>query len=395
MVGLLIDANSMDQIIERVPVNLWKLHSKRIVDLVPRPDRVVIGWVIAIKILLVFFGTVAFRALENKHLPPQNGWLAIWNRWDALHYLEIAKSGYGLKQSALLVFYPLYPWSVWLLAAIDGNYLVSAFIVSGVASAVAAVMLRRLVQLDYGIRLSLRAVWFFLIFPTAYFLHIGYTESLFLAFALSAFLAARREVWWLAGVLGALCWMTRPTGIALVPALAIEAAHQMWTKRQWNWQWLWIGLVPLGFAVFLLVNFRVTGDAFTFLHIRKSVFAITGAWPWTGIHNVIGNFNRNPNQAEIVGRQEFYFTALGFVCAVMSWIKLRPSYAMWITGIWSLFTFSNFIQSAPRHALTLFPIFIFFAMMSKDRIWNAVLTVWSILFLALFSSLFLRGWWAF
>jgi hypothetical protein len=33
--------------------------------------------------------------------------------------------------------------------------------------------------------------------------------------------------------------------------------------------------------------------------------------------------------------------------------------------------------------------------MSKDRMWNATLTVWSILFLGLFSSLFVRGWWAF
>jgi Gpi18-like mannosyltransferase len=389
MVGLLII------MIDRLRTNMRQLHLKRIVDLVSLPDRIVIGWVIATKILLLFFGTIAFRALENKQLPHPNGWLEIWNRWDSLHYQKIAQFGYGAKQSALLAFYPLYPWSVRMLALLDGNYLVSAFIISGVASIIAAVLLRRLVQLDYGIGLSLRATWFFLIFPTAYFLHIGYTESLFLVFALGSILAARRERWWIAGVVGALCWMTRPTGIALVPTLAVEAAYQFWQKRRWNWQWLWIAIVPAGFAVFLLINFHVTGNAFAFLRVRQSVFATHFAWPWVGIHNVIGNLNRTPSQAELVGAQELYFTALGFVGAVASWIKLRPCYAMWVTGIWMLFTFTNFVQSAPRHTVTFFPIFILFAWLSKDRLWNATLTLWSLLFLSLFGSLFVRGWWAF
>jgi hypothetical protein len=45
---------------------------------------------------------------------------------------------------------------------------------------------------------------FFLFFQTAYFLHIGNSEGLFLAVALACILAARGERWWLAGVLGAL-----------------------------------------------------------------------------------------------------------------------------------------------------------------------------------------------
>lgn len=36
-------------------------------------------------------------------------------------------------------------------------------------------------------------VWFFLIFPNAYFLHIGYTESLTLALLLASLLSARSE----------------------------------------------------------------------------------------------------------------------------------------------------------------------------------------------------------
>jgi hypothetical protein len=33
--------------------------------------------------------------------------------------------------------------------------------------------------------------------------------------------------------------------------------------------------------------------------------------------------------------------------------------------------------------------------MGMHRLWNALITIWSLLFVALFTSLFVRGWWAF
>src|SRR5439155_26051301 len=121
---------------------------------------------------------------------------------------------------------------VRLVACVSSSYLAAGFIVSGIASVVAAILLRRLVCLDYAASVAMRSVWFLLIFPTAYFLHIGYSEGLFLALALACILAARGERWWLAGVLGAFCWMTRATGAVLVPALAVEAAQQWRVRRR-------------------------------------------------------------------------------------------------------------------------------------------------------------------
>jgi hypothetical protein len=89
------------------------------------------------------------------------------------------------------------------------------------------------------------------------------------------------------------------------------------------------------------------------------------------------------------------FTVLGFVCAVASWFKLRPVYATWLTGNWLLLVCVTFIESMPRYALTMFPIFFLFAFVGQNRFWNAVITVWSLLSLALFSGLFVRGWWVF
>jgi hypothetical protein len=39
----------------------------------------------------------------------------------------------------------------------------------------------------------------------------------------------------------------------------------------------------------------------------------------------------------------------------------------------------------------MFPIFIVFALLGRNRFWSGVITVWSLLFFALFAVLFARG----
>ncbi|MGB9179535.1 MAG: mannosyltransferase family protein, partial [Pyrinomonadaceae bacterium] len=374
----------IDSLSEKIAENsVWK----RALSLLSKRDWLVVAWVLAIKALLFIFAVKSYQVLEDKRVAGGRGWLELWNRWDALHYQKLAQFGYSAtgEMRPSMVFYPLLPWLMRLLTTLTGDYLVSALLISGVASVAAAVLLRRLVRLDYPSINAQRAVWFLLIFPTAYFLHIGYTESLFLTLALGCILAARKELWWLAGLLGALSCMTRATGLVLVPTLCVEAAHQFWITRRWRLQWLWLLIVPLGFGVYLMVNLHAAGDAFAFLPIRKEFFYISLSWPWVGVSEAIGALGRTPAQAEMVGAQELFFITLGFICTIASWIKLRPLYATWMTCNWLLFTSVTFVASVPRYTLTLFPIFILFAMLAASRFWNAVITVWSLLFLALFS----------
>ena len=377
----------------------------RIVSFLPREDWIVVGWVLAIKVLLFFFGAKSYAVLWDSYVTSPYQWFEIWDQWDFGYYQKIAEFGYS-GTDGTIAFYPLFPWLVRLVACVSRSYLAAGFIVSGIASVVAAILLRRLVQLDYPTSVAMRSVWFLLIFPTAYFLQIGYSEALFLALALACILAARGERWRLAGMLGALCWMTRATGAILVPTLAVEAAQQFWVRRRccgqssmgscaWNWQWLWIATVPAGFAVYLLINWSVSGDPFAFLQARKTLFDQSFALPLAGIRQAIWAHYPTPHEAEMVGTQELFFVALGFVCTIISWIKLRPAYAMWMAGSWILSASVNFFRSMPRYTLTMFPIFILFALLGRNRFWAGVLTAWSLLFFALFALLFARGEWAF
>ena len=337
------------------------------------------GWVVTIRVLLFIFASLSFQILENKRATGWFGWLDLWNRWDADQYLKLAKFGYTRASNWKAWFYPLYPWCVRVVAFFNGNYLVSALIVSLIALIIAALLLRRLVQLDFSVEVALRSVWFFLIFPTAYFLHAPYTESLFLALALGSILAARKDRWWLAGTLGALAWMTRAKG--LLPTLAVDAGYQFWKTKRWDWRWTWIALVPLGFAVYLLIKWHVTGDPFAAFRMRSQMSYTSFDWSWRGIRGAIGiMIGWKPGDAEIVGAQEFIFAMIGLICAMASWIRLRPTYAMYITVSWLIFASTTFMESMPRYTLTMFPIFILFGLLGENQFWRVAITVWSLLF---------------
>jgi hypothetical protein len=383
LVGVLSSATSVKTMLLRI--GAW----------LPRDDWLVIGWALAIKFLLLAFGVASYQALEEESVPFGRDWLEIWNQWDAIHFLRLAEFGYSVADKFKAWFYPFYPWCVRAFSYLTGDYLTASFVVSDIALLIGVVLLRRLTEREWNATIARQALYFFLIFPTAFYLHIGYTESLFLALAVGSIFAAREERWWLAGTLGAFAWMTRANGIVLLPALAVEAGHQWTTIRRWRWQWLWIAVVPAGFAVYLFLNWRISGNPFAFLKLRRQLFHMSFSWPWHGIIDAFRNFKREPSEAEIVGTQEALFTVLGFVCVIASWRKLRPVYATWLTGNWLLVVCVTFIESMPRYMLTMFPVFFLFAFAGQNRFWNAVITIWSLLSLALFSGLFVRGWWVF
>ena len=359
-----------------------------------RSDWVVVGWSLTTKLALFVFAAKAFQVLQNQRVTGVYEALSLWNRWDSLHFLQLAEFGYSGSDVLKSWFYPFFPWSVRFAAFFTRDFLIAGLLVSGIAGVAIALLFRRLVELDHSRAVALRSVWFLLIFPTAHFLHIAYSEALFLAFVIGSIYAARTNRWLTAGLVGALAFATRPNGIVLIPTLGVEAIHQLYSRRRWDWRWLWIAIVPAGFGVYLLLNWKVTGDPFWFLSNRQKLFAMHFDWPWVGIWGAIGNLRRGPSDAEMVGAQELYFTLLMLICTIVSWFKLRPVHATWITANYLLLTCVSFLASMPRYAITLYPIVMLFAL-PANRVWRGFLTMLSILFLTLFVSVFVRGWWAF
>jgi Gpi18-like mannosyltransferase len=363
-------------------------------------DFSVVALILAIKALVLIFGTVTYTVWQNKAPAGFYGWLEIWNHWDGPHYLDLARDGYVTQgdQQNWIVFYPLYPWAIRLFALIFRDYLLSAFVISAVASVLAGIFLSKLTELDFDRVVSRSAVWFMFVFPTSYFFHIGYTESLFLSLALGSFLAARKHKWWLAGVAGALACLTRINGLLLIPALACEALvqYRMEGRRRLRAEWLWIAFIGVGFALYLLINYNVYGNPLAFLQFQRERFFKVPAWPWVGIIKVLTWKWSDARSSHMNGTQEFFFIVLSLVCTIWCWRVLRASYTVWMALNWLLFTSTSFVHSVPRYALAMFPIFILFARFTSRRpIWFGIITVWSLMFMSVFITLLVQGEWAF
>jgi Gpi18-like mannosyltransferase len=351
------------------------------------------------KFLILFLSFQAYQVIVNT---PTNSWsdfLGIWKRWDAVHYLDIAQYGYTTEGDRKfdLAFFPFYPLLVGIVGYVIGNYVISGLVVSGIFSIVAAYFLKKITLLDYSAETALTAVFFLFIFPTSYFLHLPYTESLFLALTIGAFYFARKSSWLWAGIFGLFASVTRINGMFLVPALLFEIFYEYQAAKSFNRKWLWVLLIPLGFLGYLFINYYVTGNAFTFLTYQKEHWAKNLDFPWKGIVETFKSLvYRSPNDSMMVGFQELLFAGIGFLATVFSWFKQRKSYSLWMTLNWLLFVSTSFILSVPRYSLMLFPMFIAFAFLSeKNHSLKILITVWSIVYLGLFTAFFASGRWAF
>lgn len=358
-----------------------------------------VGTVVLVKAALVVFALASYHVNRDARLPSLRAFFEIWNRWDAPHYIDIAREGYQAEGPlrTYIVFYPLLPWLTRAAAWATGDYVSGALLVGTVMSFGAALALRALARVDEDEEVADRAVWFMLIFPTAYVLHIGYTEGLFLALAAGSFLAARRDRWLVAGALAALACLTRVNGVVLVGALGIEALWRFAQTRRWDRRWLGLCLGPVGTLIYLWINERVYGDPLAFSAVLREGWSKELTAPWTGLRAMWDGLEwRSGGDWQLVAVQEIVFTASTLVLCAVAWVRCRPSYAAYMTGNWLLFTSTSFVLSVPRYALILFPMYLLFARAARSsRLLDRAITVWSLLFYGLFVSEFIQGRWAF
>ena len=381
-------------------------------------DRRLIGLTLLVKLGVLLVGAIAYVSFRDGSIDQPRVLLQMWSHWDAPHYLDLVVFGYRDGDSSSLVgpngyrsiypddlalyivFYPLFPWLATVVNAVIGDPLVSVFVVTTLASMFVAPLLYRLVRHDEEASVALRAAWFLLIFPTAYFLHIGYTEALFMALVLGSFLAARTDRWWLAGALGGLAALARINGLVLIPALAAEAFTQ-WlqrppAERRLRAEWLAIGLVAAGFGVYLALNHVIYGSPFEFLRIQHEHWFKSLAAPWDSISGALGWFRSDkPDNQLMYGFLELLFVAIGLAGTIFAAFRFRPSWFVWMAGNMLLFVSTSFLLSTPRYALTLFPLFVSLALVSA-RTWVLVLlSALSIGGLIYFVGRFATGVWAF
>lgn len=154
----------------------------------------------------------------------------MWIHFDSGFYLTIAHDGYWgahtLHAQSNWGFFPFYPLVIRLVALPLGSawstYQIVGIFVSNSAALIAAIYLYKLTTKEFNHAIATRAVFYLGLFPMSFYLSAVYPESLFLALSIGCIYYARLRRWWLAGLLGALAALTRPSGVLLVVALAWE-----------------------------------------------------------------------------------------------------------------------------------------------------------------------------
>jgi hypothetical protein len=307
----------------------------------------------------------------------------LWARWDSGWFVLVAHHGYASAEGAP-AFFPLYPALVGALGRVlGGRYALAGLFVSLVACLVAFELLWRLAAPRLGRAGAWRTVLYLAVFPTALFLQAVYSESVYLALALAAFLLAERGRWPAAAVAAGLALLTRSTGIAVVAGLAVLA----WPERR---RLAWLVLAPVLFAAFPLVLERQRDDAWAFVGAQGEWERhLSLAGPFGGIWDGVRALADHPvdftyRHALAVNAESLAFLVLFLALLPLVWRRFGAAY-----GVFALVSLAvplaypadDFpLLSLPRFGLVIFPFFLVLAQLGeRPRAHAAILSVSALL----------------
>ncbi len=367
---------------------------------IPHSVKLVVLIIIAAKILVFTIGIVV-TYLNTGVSSPFTAVIAMFNRWDAPHYVDIARNWYvsdpTLDAYNFIVFFPLYPILIRLVT-LDLNYInVSALIVSNVCSLLAFSYLYKLAKLEFNEDVAVKAVLFLSVFPTAYFLSSPYTEGLFFALVIASVYYTRLGKWHFAGSLSFFAALTRLFGLLLFPVLFVEYFHQRgWKPRKLNPSVLWTFSALAGFLIYLGINYQVTGNPFTFMTIQ-AVHWGTRLDPLSGLKDAYGwTVNALYPDNITVGIAPIAFAVFGLFMVVVSiWKRQRPVYIVYMFLSWALAVSTSWWISVPRYVMAMFPIFVLLGSLMRGKRDTIAIVLVSGVLLCFFTIVFARGWWAF
>jgi hypothetical protein len=327
----------------------------------------------------------------------------VWARWDSVWFLRIAEHGYNAASGAASAFYPLYPATVAALGrALFGHYVLAGILISLAAALGSFLLLHRIAEERLGADGARRAVLYLAFFPFALFLQAVYSESLYLLLTLAAFVLAERRRFLAAGVVRGLALLTRPTGVALLPALALIA----WQERDRLRAFASLAVAPVLFAAYPLYLWQADGDPWAFLRAQRlwsrhlsPAGPLGGIWDglragWAGVEQLASGSHTHvywtavqdtdPIRAATINLENLAFLVLFAVLTVIAWRRFGAPYGLFAavslaiplsvpSERWPLL-------SIPRFGLTIFPFFLALAVVGRrPRAHTAILCVSSLL----------------
>ncbi|GGV28343.1 hypothetical protein GCM10010277_10410 [Streptomyces longisporoflavus] len=294
--------------------------------------------------------------------------LAPFQHWDWAHYMHIARDGYfpGGAGPALSgwdnreAFFPGFPLLLRTVHLVVPHWTAAGLLISLAAGAVAVLALARIARLHLRHpSAGRRAALFLLLSPCAVFLAVGYTEALFLALALPAWLAAQRRHWPLAATLTALAATVRVTGLFLAAAIALHFLLTARTHRRRR-ALPWLALPALPAALYSWYLHAHTGDWMAWQHAQERGWHRTFHAPWEAwsrTWEAAFSHTQALGYAGMFQAELLAMTAGLLLLALLLYRRRWPEALYLALNLWALGT-SYWYMSIPRATLVWWPLWI-------------------------------------
>lgn len=199
--------------------------------------------------------------------------LALANRWDSNHFLEIARNGYptGVESDLLFAFAPVYPWMVAMVGQVVGSLYLSGVIVSNIFYFLSIIAFFKVARLYTDHRESCLLTLIFGMFPT--YLSYGtlaYSEAPFLFFAISSWYFFKKEQYFVCAVFTTLSILTRYIsgfllliyGVIILSDLIDKYKKEKSLVKAFNFRWLLFSIPVVSVVAFFLYLQSLTGSFF-------------------------------------------------------------------------------------------------------------------------------------
>jgi hypothetical protein len=367
--------------------------------------------------------------------------------WDSEYYIAIALGGYedphvdrvgesfgvvssgggfwpfvvpqgqgGIREGISLsyAFFPFYPFLMRLLTPIFALFglaptaaaALAGVLVSLLGTLAAVISLFELGRDELGEEGGLRAAFYLLIFPSAFFLSVVYTEGLFVGLAFSSLLLMRRGHRGWAAVLAVLATFTRAAGVLLViPLLISWVKDGEWLELDMEWRQIYFRGLPwkaiahslVVFApllAFIVWRFSYFGMAFSrvedeFFGRGLMNFEYT-YWAWReAFYSLFGD---NP-QATAYYVVEFGAIILAFTACIAG-LRKYPDLAWFGLLVVFLSFTSGPAQGMHRYVLAAPPLFLFLSQWGRRPAFDRVWTIASVLLMGVMATMFMFDMWA-
>lgn len=320
--------------------------------------------------------------------------LGVWQRFDAINFQRIATFGYS--DDALVAFLPLYPLITRVGSYIvNENMLLSAVLVSNISCVLLLITLYKwLGEEGFSEDVTRRSLLYLLVFPTAFFLFVPYSESLFLLLAIISIREARRQNWARSSLAAFGASLTRLTGICLVLVIAVEILREnKWSISKTGWRIVY-ALSPL-FAQVALQIWQQLSDFPSTVGLQGIYWSRYLAFPWQGILLTI---------ERIVSGEalsiEYVDLGIIFVMLGLGLVLLKHLPLMYWVYFWS-FLLVNLSQvrigqplsGQARFSLTLVPAFVLMALLARNNWRNRAIVYPSIVLLMILAGQYVMWGW--